>query len=131
MAQITPEEKPFNTGLFILLGVVFWLVGVLFIRFGGKALFVKDSPWPFVLFVSYIPTAWVFVKTIAVVGQVSDNTLLRAVSLSAFTAALLDGITFTCFQSLFGFGQAGLLLAAAWLLWGTGVGLGVGYWASR
>jgi hypothetical protein len=46
-------------------------------------------------------------------------------------AMLLDGIALTWFQGWYGLAPAGLLLAAAWLLWGVGVSLGIGYWASR
>jgi len=129
--EMTSGQKPFNTGLFVILGVVFWLVGVLFIRFLGEALFINGSPWLLVLFIGYIAVAWFFVKIIAVAGNVSSADLLSAVSLSALTAALLDGIALTWFPSWYGLGQAELLVPAAWLLWGTGVSLGVGYWASR
>jgi hypothetical protein len=130
-SEIAVQEKLFNPLLFILLGIVFWLVGIIFIRVAGEALFVKGSPWHLLLFVTYIPIAWIFIKLVTVAGKVSGNGLLRAVSLSALTAALLDGITFTWFQDWLGLEQVKLLLAAAWLLWGTGVGIGAGYWASR
>jgi hypothetical protein len=134
MTQIgseTTEGRTFNTALFLMLGVVFWLSGVLFIRFVGEALFVSSNPWLFLLFTAAIPASWGFVKITAIVGQVSGNALLSAVSLATVSAAVLDGIALTWFPSWYGLELPGLLLAAAWLLFGLGAGLGIGYWASR
>jgi hypothetical protein len=131
MTQATSEDKPFNTALFIVLGIVFWFSGVLFIRFAGEALFVSRNPWLFLLFIAAIPAAWGFVKITAVVGQISGDALLGAVSLASVSAAVLDGIALTWFPSWYGLEPSGLLLAAAWLIFGFGAGLGIGYWESR
>jgi hypothetical protein len=131
MTQAPSEEKLLNTTLFIALGIVFWLSGVLFIRFAGEALFVSSNPWLFLLFIAAIPASWGFVKITAIVGQVRGNALLSAVSLATVSAAVLDGIALTWFPSWYGLELSGLLLAAAWLLFGLGAGLGIGYWASR
>lgn len=124
-------ETPFNAVLFTGLGIAFWVSGVLFIRFAGTPLFDHSSPWLLPLFVAAIPLSWGFDKILAVVGQVSGADLLRAISLSSFTAALLDGIALTWLPSLYGLEQAGLFLAAAWLIYVFGMGFGIGYWVSR
>lgn len=131
MTQTLTEEKPFNTALFIGLGVVFWVMGVLFIHFAGSPLFDRSNPWLLPLFVAAIPLSWGFTKVVAVVGQVSGADLLRAVSLSSFAAALLDGIALTWLPGWYGLEQAGLMLAAAWLIYVFGVGLAIGWWVSR
>jgi hypothetical protein len=131
MTQTIPAEKSFNVLLFIGLGIVFWFVGVLVIRFAGSPLFDRSNPWLLPLFGASIPLYWVLVKTIAVLGQVNGADLLRAFSLSSVAAAVLDGIALTCFPGLYGLEQAGLLLAAAWLIYVFGVGLGIAYWVSR
>lgn len=131
MTQTIPEEKPFNAVLFIGLGIVFWLSGVLFIHFAGLPLFDRSHPWLLPLFAAAIPLSWVFAKILAIVGQVSGADLLRAISLSSFAAALLDGVALTWFPGLYGLEQTGLFLAAAWLIYVFGVGFGIGYWVSR
>ncbi|BAY50688.1 hypothetical protein SAMD00079811_83190 (plasmid) [Scytonema sp. HK-05] len=126
-----PTPGLLNLALFVILGIAFWFEALLFIRFGGEMLFVSDNPWLLFLFVSSIPVAWVLVRVIAVVGKVSGEDLLSAVVLAALTAMLLDGIALTWLQGWYGLGQTNLLLAAAWLLWGVGVSLTVGYWESH
>jgi hypothetical protein len=131
VTQMFEGEKPFNLGLFVLLGVVFWFSGVLFIRLGGDALFIEGSPWLYFLFAIALPASWVFVKISAVVGKVSSTELLKAAVVATITATFLDGTVLTWFQSVYGDEQSKLLLIAAWLLWGAGMGLIVAYWESR
>jgi hypothetical protein len=131
MTQIIQDRKPVNAISFVILGTVFWLEALLFIRFGGESLFVNGNPWLLLLFIASIPVAGVLVKVSAVVGKVDREDLFSAVAIMALTATLLDGVALTWFQGWYGLTQAGLLLAAAWLLWGVGVSLGIGYWASR
>jgi hypothetical protein len=131
MIQMTPAKNTFNPILLVILGVVYWLEALLFIRFGGEGLFVNCNPWLLLLFVASLPIAWVLVKVSAVVGKIDREDLLSAVAIMALTAMLLDGVALTWFQGWYGLAPAGLLLAAAWLLWGVGVSLGIGYWVSR
>jgi hypothetical protein len=139
MMQMTQEQKKFNPILFVILGAVFWLEALLFIRFGGEGLFVNSNPWLLLLFICSIPVAWILVKIGAVVGKVDGEDLLSAVTIMSLTALLLDGIALTWCQGWYGLAPSGLLLAAAWLLWGVGVSLAlalalryqIGYWTSR
>jgi hypothetical protein len=131
MTQIISFKKSFNAISFIISGAVFWFEALLFIRFEGESLFVNGNPWLLLLFIVSIPIAWVLVKIGAVVGKVEGEDLLSAVAIMALTATLLDGVALTWFQSWYGLTQVGLLLAAAWLLWGVGVSLAIGYWTSR
>jgi hypothetical protein len=131
MMQMTQAKKTFNPSLFIILGAVFWLEALLFIRFGGESLFVKGNPLLLLLFVACVPIAWILVKIGAVVGKAEGEDLLSAVTIMSLTALLLDGIALTWCQDWYGLAQSGLLLAAAWLLWGVGVSLAIGYWTSR
>jgi Family of unknown function (DUF5367) len=131
MAQMIQQKTDFNPILFVLLGIAFWFEALLFIRFGGESLFINGNPWLLLLFVASIPIAWVLIKISTVVGNIDGEDLLTAVAIMALTALLLDGVALTWFQSWYGLAQTGLLLAAAWLLWGVGISLGIGYWASR
>jgi Family of unknown function (DUF5367) len=121
MAQMTQVRQPSHPISLIILGITFWFEALLFIRFGGQSLFVNGNPWLLLLFVCSIPVAWLLVKVIAVVGKVDGNDLLRAVVIVALTAMLLDGIALTWCPDWYSLAPAGLLLAAAWLLWGVGV----------
>jgi hypothetical protein len=71
------------------------------------------------------------VKVSVVVSKVDGKDLLNAVAIMVLTATLLDGIALTWFPGWYGLAPAGLLLAAAWLLWGVGLSLAIGYWTSR
>jgi Family of unknown function (DUF5367) len=131
MAQMTQVRKPFNPILFVILGIGFWFEALLFIRFEGESLFVNSNPLLLLLFGSSIPIAWVLIKISAIIGKIDGKDLLNAVAIMALTALLLDGVALTWFQSWYGLAQTGLLLAAAWLLWGVGISLGIGYWTSH
>jgi Family of unknown function (DUF5367) len=131
MAQITQQKTAFNPILYVLLGMIFWFEALLFIRTGGESLFVNGNPWLVLWFVASIPIAWVLIKISAIVGKIDGENLLNAVAIMTLTALLLDGIALTWFQGWYGLAQAGLLLAAAWLLWGVGISLAIGYWTSR
>jgi len=126
------NEKPLtNLILFVSLGTTFWFVALLFIRFWGDRLFINGNPWLIFLFMSSIPIAWVLVKASAIIGKVEGENVLKATALMSLTGLLLDGIALTWFQNWYGLEQTRLLLASAWLLWGVGVSLAVGYWESR
>ncbi|WP_295617659.1 DUF5367 family protein [Chamaesiphon sp. GL140_3_metabinner_50] len=131
MTQVTLSQTPFNPISFVILGAIFWFEALLCIRLGGETLFVEGNPWLLLLFVASIPVAGVLVKVSAVIGKVNRSNLFSAVAIMALTATLLDGVALTWFQGWYSLTQPGLLLAAGWLLWGVGVSLGVGYWASR
>jgi hypothetical protein len=131
MTQTTQASKTFSPIFFAALGIVFWLEALLCIRWGGLSLFVNDNPWLLLWFIATIPIAWCLVTASAIVSKVSGDDLLTAVVIMALTASSLDGIALTWFQDWYGLAQAELLLAAAWLLWGIGLSLGIGYWASR
>jgi Family of unknown function (DUF5367) len=131
MTQTTQSSKTFNPIFFVALGIVFWLEALLCIRWGGASLFVNDNPWLVLWFIASIPIAWCLVTASAFVSKVSGSDLLTAVVIMALTASSLDGVALTWFQGWYGLTPAELLLAAAWLLWGVGLSLGIGYWASR
>ena len=132
MTQIAHQVRiSLNPILFVMLGIVFWFEALLFIRFGGESLFINGNPWLYLLFVAAIPVAWLLIKISAIVGKVDGNNLFSAVAIMVVTATLLDGIALTWCQGWYGLAQTGLLLAAAWLLWGVGISLVIGYWVSR
>lgn len=131
MAQMTQVGKTFNPISFVIIGTIFWFDALLFIRFGGESLFIDGNPWLLLLYVASIPIAWISIEISAIIGKIARKDLLNAVAIMALTALLLDGVALTWFPSWYGLAPTGLLLAAAWLLWGVGISLGIGYWASH
>jgi hypothetical protein len=116
MTGITQTQKPFSTGLFVILGAIFWFEALLFIRFEGTSLFVNGNPFLLLLFVASVPIAWSLVKISEIVTKVQGDDILNAVEIVVITATSLDGIALTWFPSWYDLAPAGLLLAAAWLL---------------
>lgn len=127
MTQTLEERNSLNFALCVLLGVIFWFIGVLFVRLGGETLFINGSPWLLFLFALIIPISWIFVKVSAVIGKVSGAALLNTLVIETVVATLIDGTVLTWFQSIYSNDQTKLLLIAAWLLWGGGMGLAIGY----
>jgi Family of unknown function (DUF5367) len=129
--KVTTNTKIIHPGLFIITGIALWLEALLFIRWEGATLFITGNPWLSLLLVACIPIAWMIVQITAVVAKVDGEDLFRAISLMALTALLLDGVGLIWFQDWYGLKPAGLVLAAASLLWGVGVSLSVGYWVAH
>lgn len=107
----------------IILGVIFWLMAALTVRFIGPIVFSPDS---FVLlgaYVAAIPITYGFVFIALRVLRVAlADILLPAVIMTA-TATLLDGIALAWFSQLYADTANTAHAGAAWILWGAGVGL--------
>jgi hypothetical protein len=124
-------NKPLSaaqTLLFLGLGLLFWFVAALFIRFVGASVFVTGSPWLLVIFLAGLPMAWGLVRLSAVLGRIDGPALFPAVTLLSVVGLLLDGVAITWFPALYGLPAESLVLAAAWLLGGVGVLITVAYW---
>ena len=102
-----------NKLIFVGIGALFWLIGVLFIRFAGPIFFIEGS----------FPASWLPIKLGEVFGKVKSHALITAVLIMNTTALLLDGVALTWFPSIYGVTGSALVLAAGWLLWTFGVGL--------
>lgn len=123
--QLSMAENriPMKLPLFVVLGALGWVIGLLFIRFAFALFFVEGGLWLVGLYVFSIPGAWLTIKGIALAGKVSAVKILMAVVIICSTASLLDGVAITWFPSLYGLPTPAHLLAAAWLLWFVGVSL--------
>ncbi len=107
----------------IILGVIFWLMAALTVRFIGPMVFSPDS---FVLLGAYlaaIPITYGFVFiALRVLRLAMADILLPAVIMTA-TATLLDGMALAWFSQLYADTSTTAHAGAAWILWGAGVGL--------
>jgi hypothetical protein len=109
--------------VFVAIGALFWLIGLLFIRFIGPAVFIEGSPLLLAVFAASFPASWPPIKLGEVLGKVRGPELLTAVLVMNATALLLDGVALTWFPAVYGVTGITLTLAAGWLLWTFGVGL--------
>jgi Family of unknown function (DUF5367) len=128
--SISKKSQSIDIILFASLGAGFWLTFLLLIRFWGEYLFIDRNPWLLCLFILSIPLAWVLIKVSMTICKVEGEQVLTATVLMSLTAMLLDGIALTWFQNWYGLEPTKLLLVAAWLLWGVGICLAMGYWKS-
>lgn len=112
--------------LYAALGVTFWLVAALLIRFLGDPLFSRGEPWLYVMFATCIPVGWYFILMCLAIGRVSRSEALVPVTIMCITGLLLDGIAISGFTDLYGASVERIMLGASWLLWGVGVLLSLG-----
>jgi hypothetical protein len=120
--------SPTQTISFLFLGLAFWFLAALFIRFFGAGIFVAGNPWLLALFLAAIPMAWGLVRLSGGLGRIRGPALFPAATLLSVVGLLLDGVAIAWFPALYGLPTAALVLAAAWLLWGVGVLIGMAYW---
>ena len=128
--SISKQQQSLDIVLFTSIGAGFWLIFLLPIRFWGEYLFIDRNPWLLGLFIISVPLAWVLIKIVTTITKVEGNRALTATAIVTITAMLLDGIALTWFQNWYGLEPTRLVLVAAWLLWGAGMGLAMGYWES-
>jgi Family of unknown function (DUF5367) len=117
------DRTQINLLLFVGLGALAWLIGVLFIRFAGTMFFVEGSLWLVGLYLLTIPVVWLMIESVARIGKLSRLKTSIAIVILNFTATLLDGVAISWFPSIYGLPASAHLLAAAWLLWFVGVSL--------
>ena len=101
------------------LGLLFWLLAALFIRYGGPAgLFAGAAR--VALFALTIPGAALLIWICQRAAGLEKSQIVAGVAVASAAALFCDGIAFTWVSSLYGDDGATLLAAAAWLLWGVG-----------
>jgi Family of unknown function (DUF5367) len=138
-ANIRTQPQLLDLIRFASIGAGFWLIFLLLIRFWGEYLFIvgvaaqneNRNPWLLGLFIISIPLAWVLIKIGTTIGKVKGEGILTATVTMSITAMLLDGVALTWFQPWYGLESTQLVLVAAWLLWGAGISLAIGYWESQ
>lgn len=99
----------------ITLGIFFWFVAAMIIRFVGPYLFIPGSVILAVTFALSIPFAWLFYKSAILAAGAKGATLMPSVLIMNCTAMLFDGIALTFFPTLYG---PTFAIGGAWILWG-------------
>jgi hypothetical protein len=128
---MTGNDMQINWPLFVALGVLFWLIGVIFVRVAGAPIFTEGNLQLVSLYLFSIPVAWVMVKGTARTHQLSGIGVLLAVVIMCFTALLLDGVVIAWLPSLYGVTTSAHSLVAAWLLWFVGISLCISIMITR
>ncbi len=114
--------------LFITLGVIFWLNGVVLVRQLGEAMLTLNNPYRFWAFILAIPVTIFSLIITKYISKLEYSNLLRPVVIMTFTATLLDGLAFAFYRSLYSNSVEVALNGAALILWGAGLGLLFAYY---
>ena len=125
------QNQKTQLGLFIVLGIFFWIAGLLSIRYLDKICFSKGNPLLILAFILAVPLTYLVAYLAKRVGKLKGNQVLESVVIMSFTACILDGIALTQFSELYSQSQEVLFCGEAWLLWGIGIILIWGYFLSK
>ena len=103
----------------IVLGVFFWFLAAMAIRFFGPSLLVRGSLAPVFVFLATIPLTWGLLRLATAMGRVRGAAVLPALAVMSLVAMMLDGVAITWVPELYGVAPDAVGMAAAWLLWGV------------
>ncbi len=129
MQDITPTTNTLSSKQILIvcsLGVFFWLVFALVIRFGnGMGIF--GGAIGAVTFLLSVPIAWFLILGIKTMAGLTTGQIMTGLGISSATAGLCDGIALTWMPSLYGNELSEVLLGAAYIIWGVGIILILAY----
>jgi hypothetical protein len=109
--------------LFVSLGILFWFVAAMMVRFLGNTVFTENNPYLILMFVLTIPITFGFLFITQKAANLAKTELLRPIVIITFTAAFLDGIAMTWFRKLYSESFEVSFYGSALILWGVGMGL--------
>ena len=100
-----------------LLGVFFWFLAAMAIRFFGPSWLIRGSlPLVFV-FLATVPLAWGLLRL--AMGWVRGAAVLLVLAVMSLVAMMLDGVAITWVPELYGVAPDAMGMAVARLLWGV------------
>ena len=105
--------------IWVLIGVVFWFVAAMMVRFMGTVVFDPKSINMVLLFALSFPVGFASTRLIGFLVKLRGAAFLPAVVVMTMVATFLDGIAFT-WTSLYGLPAESMVYGAAWILWGVG-----------
>ncbi|GAB4192102.1 MAG: hypothetical protein OHK0022_06130 [Roseiflexaceae bacterium] len=104
----------------IVLGIAFWFVAALAVRFGSGLGFF--GPTASVLaFAAGIPICWLSVRFSKKAAGLAEGQTLPGIAVGLIAATFCDGIALTWGRDLYGTDPALITFGAAWILWGVGL----------
>ncbi|WP_424952993.1 hypothetical protein [Deinococcus sp.] len=122
------SRAPMRLPLLAALGVTFWFLAAMTIRFLGPGVFVPGGSLLPLVFLLTLPVAWAFVWLGLLLSGARGAAVFPAATLMTSVAMLCDGVALTFFPALYGLTSVPLLLGAAWILWGAGLIQLMAYW---
>lgn len=117
--------------LFVGLGIAFWFIAAMIVRFGNETIFSASNSYLLILFISTIPISYGFLFVTIKLSKLKLNELLKPVSIITLVAMLCDGIAMTWFGELYGKTCEIVHFGAGFILWGVFVGLFLAYFHSN
>mgnify|MGYP001167410454 CR=1 FL=1 len=109
--------------VFVGLGLVFWLSGVLLIRLGGAGLFTAESPLLIGVYAAAFPLLYLSLLIASAISRVPLQKMLEPTVIMTFSAIFVDGAVIAWLPQLYGDTTVHVMHGAAWLLWGAAAGL--------
>jgi hypothetical protein len=109
--------------LFVGLGIVFWLVGVLMVRFLGPLMLIPDNPLMIVAYLACFPLLFVTLLISSAVSRLPIQDMLEPMVIMTFSAVFIDGVVMGWLPQVYGDDMEAVARGAAWILWGGAVGL--------
>lgn len=107
-------------------GVIFWFLFAIAIR--SLPMVFNAGIWNAVLFVATIPLGWFLVTLIQRLAGLTPELTVPGATLAFAIAFLIDGIVFTWLDWVYGDTALHVRTAAAFILYGAGVTLGIAIW---
>jgi hypothetical protein len=129
MTTLTPTTNNLSKKqllVVISLGVFFWFVFAMVIRF-GNGLGIFGGAIGAVTFLLSIPIGWFLIVGIKAMAGLAIGQIMTGLGISSATAGLCDGIALTWVPSLYGNELSEALLGAAYIIWGVGIILILAY----
>lgn len=113
--------------LFVVIGAIYWLMALLTVRLAGDAIFERDNPLYVVMYLT-APIVTALAAVIAAqVARLPLNEMVIPVYIMTATALLLDGLAIGITPRWYGPTDTQTMLGGAWIMWGAGVGMVMGW----
>lgn len=120
---MTTPSPSHPTGLLILLGVGFWVAGVVIVRLIAPLGALADPTLRTLAYALLVPGTWPALWLTERLARVPRTEMLGAIGVVTAAALVLDGIVFGWMPQVYATGAEAQLQAAAFILWGGAVGL--------
>ena len=125
-----PLAPPLTLGHVVIataLGIAFWLMGALSIRYGLPAR-LFDGVSRLAMFALAIPALWLVIERVRSVASSLPSPFVPIVLIVTGVALLCDVVALTWAPGLYAPDAAGVLSGVIWILWGVGWGLAFACW---
>ncbi len=113
--------------IFMFVGFIIWLTGVIIVRVVGTSVFSADSALLPIFFILSIPIGFINMIATAPIFRVPMRDMMIPALVMVATTLVLDGLAIT-FTDIYSADSDMAKLVAGWLLWSFGVQLVASMW---